>query len=131
MIITYTNVYTTDLTINSLNLTCTYDGYHVDGYHLIIGDGYITSASVTYFMPETEVVIPLPFPNSVNIYACLDLTNHNVPCIVVDEVYTGHRPYIFDGSTHYKLINSLARISKTDLENQSISFLKIILNPNQ
>jgi len=131
MIITYTNVYTTDLTINSLNLTCTYDGYHTDGYHLGISDGYVTASSTSYFVPETEVVIPLPFPDLVNIYICLDLTNHNAPCIVVDEVFSGHHPYIFDGSTHYKLLNSLARISKTDLENQSISFLKIILNPNQ
>jgi len=131
MQIIYKNVHTTNLAINSLNLACTYDGYHVDGYHLIIADGYIVLSSVTYFIPETEVIIPLPFPNSVNIYACLDLTNHNEPCIVIDEVYDPHSPYRFNGSAHYKLLESLARISKTDLENESISFLKIILNPNQ
>jgi hypothetical protein len=131
MIVTYKNVYTLNASINSLNLTCTYDGYHVDGYHLTISDGYATMTSTTYFVPETEVIIPLPFPNLVNISLCLDLTNGNEPCIVVDEVYSGHTPYKFDGSTHYRLIESLAKISKTDLENQSISFLNIILNPNQ
>jgi|SRR5271165_3042328 len=131
MIITYKNVYTTSTLINSINLTCIYDGYHVDGYHLIVGDGYITVASNTYFIPETEVVIPLPFPNSVNIFACLDLSNHDEPCILVDEVFDGHYRYSFSGSTHYRLLESLARISKMDLENQSISFLNIILNPNQ
>jgi hypothetical protein len=131
MIITYKNIYTSDILTSSIDLTCVYDGYHVDGYHLIVNDGYITVGSSNYFLPQTEVIIPLPFPNSVNIYACLDLTNHNEPCIVIDEVYDPHSPYRFNGSAHYKLLESLARISKTDLENQSISFLKIILNPNQ
>ena len=131
MQITYKNVYTTDIKINSFELNLTFDGYQIDGYHLTISDGYFTLASETHYVPETEIVIPVPFPNAVNIYACLDLNNNNEPCILVDEILPGHSPFTFKDSTHYKLLDSLARISKKDLENQQISFLRIILNPSQ
>jgi hypothetical protein len=124
MNILYNTVYSDPLK-NSCMLTVIDDGYQVDGYHLSVSDGYITFASKTYFMPATEIVIPLPFPSMVKGYFCLDVHNNNLPCILVDEINAPSTGYNFaDGN--YKFIDTFFKASSINLNNQTIKFLRIV-----
>jgi len=124
MNILYKTVYS-DSAINYCNLQVTDDGYQSDGYHLIVGDGYIMYSKVRYNMPQTEIVIPLPFPNSVRGYFCLDGYSSNAPTILVDELRGTDKPYDFkDG--HYKFIDLFFNASIVDLNKQTITFLHIL-----
>jgi len=116
MNILYKTVYS-DSAINYCNLQVTDDGYQSDGYHLY--------SKVRYNMPQTEIVIPLPFPNSVRGYFCLDGYSSNAPTILVDELRGTDKPYDFkDG--HYKFIDLFFNASIVDLNKQTITFLHIL-----
>jgi hypothetical protein len=101
------------------------DGYQIDGYHLTVNDGYVVFSSTTYYIPTTEIVIPLPFPIKVMGYICLDVHDNNSPCILIDEVNPPNTGYQFNDG-NYKPIDVFFRVYKFDLNNQIIRFLRIV-----
>lgn len=124
MNILYNTIYS-DQSLNYCDLTVIDDGYQSDGYHITVNDGYVVFAKTTYFIPTTEIVIPLQFAAKVMGFICLDIHNNNLPCILIDEVNPPSTGYQFNDG-NYKFIDVFFRVSKTDLNNQTIKFLRIV-----